>query len=514
MTTLLVLEQERSLNMAPENKYNLLDEAWIPVAYNGLVSLDEVFRNKNFKRLGGTPIEKSALLKLLLAIVQSACTPKDMDGWLELNVDRISVTCLDYLEKHRDCFFLYGEKPFLQVPAACVAKKQSFAALLPEVSTGNASCVTEIQQTKTIYDSDIALLIVVQMGFAFAGKKPDNSVILTKGYTGKTKTENGKKPKARSGASGPSLGFMGMLHNFILGSTILETLWLNLISEEDVKNFVKGVDEIGISPIERMPTGEDDEIARNLKNSLMGRLLPVSRFCLLGEGQVYYTEGIAHPGYADGACDPSVAVNFNDAKPKVIWSDPERQPWRQLTSLLGFMSQTTSNQFDCANLKIGFSRARLRVEKFGILCLGMKISSNAGEQYLRGSDDVVESEIFLDSAIVGENWYAELTVEMQDLEKLAKQLYGSTLSFYKKQNYDGKNRAASATNLFWQLSERHFDELVVGCGDAEKKAAIRKKFGSVALRAFDESCPKDTARQIDAWASSRLNISSYLKIGR
>ena len=54
--------------MNAENRFNLIDEAWIPVVDVGLVSLNEVFSNADLKSLGGNPIQKIALIKLLLAI--------------------------------------------------------------------------------------------------------------------------------------------------------------------------------------------------------------------------------------------------------------------------------------------------------------------------------------------------------------------------------------------------------------------------------------------------------------
>ena len=49
-------------------RYNLIDEAWIPVADRGKASLKEIFASRACRTLGGTPREKIALLKLLLAI--------------------------------------------------------------------------------------------------------------------------------------------------------------------------------------------------------------------------------------------------------------------------------------------------------------------------------------------------------------------------------------------------------------------------------------------------------------
>lgn len=132
------------------------------------------------------------------------------------------------------------------------------------------------------------------------------------------------------------MGNYGLLHSFLTGQSILETVWLNLLTADTVagaKIFPQGV---GKTPWEEMPAGEDCPVARALKGSLMGRLVPLARFCLLEENGLHYTEGIVHPNYLEGVLDPSTAGDFSGTKPKMLWADPEKRPWRSLTSLLAF----------------------------------------------------------------------------------------------------------------------------------------------------------------------------------
>lgn len=55
-----------------ENRFNLIDEAWIPVADCGQVSLRQIFIDPHLRKLGGNAVQKIALTKLLLAIAQSS----------------------------------------------------------------------------------------------------------------------------------------------------------------------------------------------------------------------------------------------------------------------------------------------------------------------------------------------------------------------------------------------------------------------------------------------------------
>ena len=138
------------------NRFNLIDEPWIPVVDRGRVSLKTVFSDSSIKGLGGNPVQKIAFTKLLLAIAQSASTPQDNQAWSNLTSEGLAKACLRYLEKWHDRFYLYGERPFLQMPEMSKAVVQSFGAVLPEVATGNTTVHTQIQHEKPFDDADKA----------------------------------------------------------------------------------------------------------------------------------------------------------------------------------------------------------------------------------------------------------------------------------------------------------------------------------------------------------------------
>lgn len=489
-----------------ENRFNLINEPWIPIVDIGCVSLRQVFTHSNYRALGGNPVQKIALTKLLLAIAQAADTPEDDEAWENLGYQGLAEKCLQYLDLWQDRFYLYGDKPFLQMPEIATAAEQSLGAVLPEIATGNTTIYNAIQQEKELHDADKALLILTLMGFALAGKKTDNTVVLTEGYTEKRKP-NGK---GMSGKSGASIGFMGFLHSFLQGESILESLWFNLLTQEQIAEIGLYPQGLGVAPWEEMPQGEACSVAQQLQQSLMGRLIPVSRFCLLSDKALHYSEGIAHPDYKSGVVDTSVAVDFTKKVPKLIWVDAERRPWRFLTALLSFM-QANSGSFECYNLKMGLLRARQQAPKIGIWSGGLRVSSNAGEQYCSGTDDFVESTVFMESSDLGEPWYHQLKLEMAELDQLAKIIYGSTKSFFTDLGIHDAKQAANASNLFWQLTERQFQNLLYDCEDAEKTKTLRKTFAGFAYKAYNDQCPKDTARQLDAWAKNQPNLSKYLK---
>lgn len=493
--------------MTTENRFNLIDEPWIPIVDIGRVSLKDIFNHSDYRALGGNPVQKIALAKLLLTIAQAASTPMDDEDWVELGMEGMATKCLAYLERWHDRFWLYGKRPFLQMPAIRAAGIQNFGAVLAEVATGNTTVLTQTQIEKSLSHADKAMLVVSLMGFGLGGKKTDNSVALSPGYTGKTND----KGKAATGKPGPAVGFMGFMHNFLMGQSVLETLWLNLLTVEQLQQLRIYSDGLGTAPWEIMPVGEDCDTAKGLQTSLIGRLLPLSRFCLLAETGLHYSEGIAHQGYKESMIDPSVSVDFSGKDPKVIWVDPEKRPWRFLTALLGFLAQTGNSGFDCYQLRFGLERARSRVEELGIWSGGLRVSNNAGEQYVSGTDDFVESFIMLPRQILSTLWFANLQLEMTELERLSKIVYSASLNYFKNQNMEGKAQAGLASNLFWQLCERKFQDLVNVCDDFNQAKALRKNFAGFANQAYDRFCAKDTARQLDAWAKNRPNLGKYLK---
>ncbi len=494
-----------------ERRFNLIDEPWIPVAGKGLVSLRQIFTDHDITALGGNPVEKISVFKLLLAIAQSAYTPKDEKDWTQLGIKGFQKKILVYLDEQHDNFWLYGDKPFLQIQGIIKADKKTFADVQMMVATGNTTVVTQIQQVKMLSDAEKAILVLTLMGFALGGKKTDNSVVLTPDYT----LKSNDKGKPSTGKPGPSLAFMGLLHSFVFSKSIFESVFLNLFSESTLSVIKIYPGGIGVAPWENLPTGELDNTSKLLKSSYIGRLIPLCRFVLLDVDGIHYSEGIYHPGYSEFVVDPSVTVDFSaNPKPKVLWVDSEKRPWRQLTSMLSFIK--SENSFICFQLKMVFNRAK-SLDSFTIWSGGVKVSSNAGEQYVSGTDDFVESEIILSSSIFneGSNFFDNLTMEMEKLDQLAsKVVYGAVIRYYGDLLVDGKNIASKATNLYWQLCENKFQILVTACEDCSGDSAklLRPVFYGFALQVYDRLCPNQTARQMEAWAKNRPFNSTSNKI--
>lgn len=242
----------------------------------------------------------------------------------------------------------------------------------------------------------------------------------------------------------------------------------------------------------------------------MATLVALSRFVLLQDDGIYYVEGLQYPSHKDGWREPSMAVNAQGATPKIKWIDPNKRPWRELASLLSFMSAGGVQGYDCQFIRYGLVRYRKRFKRIGVWSGGLRVSTNAGDQSVKQDDDFVESIIFLESNFLGETWYHQLQIEMEALDKLSTRVYASTNGFFKAQNMTDSGLAGQASSMFWELCERLFQELVDACAQPQEIKQIRKTFARSVIKAYDSFCPRESARQIDAWAKNRPNLKDYL----
>ena len=500
-----------------KNQFNLIDEPWIPVVNVERVSLKEIFSDSNLKSLGGNPVQKIALTKLLLAIAQSAYTPKNNKEWLNLGEEGLAKACLEYLEKWHDRFYLYGEEPFLQMPKIIEQIKKSNSknksaknygtGLYPDLASDNNTILSQYQTEKPLNNAEKAVFLVTLMNFSLGGKHIIKDVPpLSDGYIG----------KSSSAKSGPSLGnYVGYLHSYLIGDSLKETIWINLVTSEEILKHKNWTSALGKAPWEEMPKGEGDNIAENLKNSYMGTLVALSRFVYLEENGIYYLEGIQYPNHKNGWFELSISLNSNTNPPKMLWLNTEKKPWRELTTLLTFFDSRNNSGFSCAQLENGFNRINQRKSPIRVWSGGLKVSSEMGGQSVKQQDDFVESLVTLPppDQITGSDslWFEYLQSEMTKLDNLSKTLYGCVINYYKEQSVNGKDKSIQATNLFWQLCESRFQDLVNGADDEQQRYALRKVFASFLHQSFEFYCPKNSVRQLDAWAQSKPKLSNYLK---
>ncbi len=522
-----------------ENRFNLIDEPWIPVADVGRVSLKDIFSNPSLRALGGNPVQKIALTKFLLAIAQAAATPQDNDEWKAMGWQGMADKCLSYLSKWHDRFYLYGDQPFLQMPAiknqidkrtsGKVALAKTKSKILeaeesgkpkivgtgdyPDIWAGNNTILFQTLCPKQLNEQDLAVFLISVMNLALGGKRVESNIVNLSGES--------LSPQY-SAPAGPSLGgFVGNLHCFGFGETILESIWLNLFSLEQIAERPVW-NGIGNPPWEQMPVQEADAWSEAYAKTYMSTLVALSRFVLFQDGGIYYMDGIHYPKVAEGWLEASLIINFSDSEPKPIYVNLEKKPWRDLSSWLAYSS---SNAIECIGLNWIKRRIRKESNILNLWVGGIRVSSNSGDQSVKQNDDFLESSFQIDTDYLGDI----ATQQYQD--EIAK--LGTVISYTKKsvekyfhqagdpkptdvrKKTRAKEAASTAEKIIWQLCERHAQRLIDVCfadnSESTNRIALRRVFASYAGQVFDQVCPNNSARQMDAWAQARPNFSKYLK---
>lgn len=235
-------------------------------------------------------------------------------------------------------------------------------------------------------------------------------------------------------------------------------------------------------------------------------------------------DGLNYPSTKNGWFEAGLIIDRSGDDVKTKYVDPDKRPWRELEGLLSFICEDSSKGFECFSIRKGLDRGRENFSMFSIWSGGLKVSPNSGDQSVKQSDDFVESQVWLHGEDLGDLWFNQLKIEMGELDALASIVWGRVVSYFKELKADNGKKienthagkmASQAKSLFWQLCERDFQELVDHCDQNEESASqryrLRKRFASYVQQAYDKFCPRETARQLDAWAKCRPNNSKYLK---
>ena len=481
--------------------FSLLKDPWIPIAGLGEVSLTELFTHPEYARLGGSPIEKVVILRFLLCIAHASTPIPDVDAWSALTPEKLAENALEYLEKWKDRFDLYDEKrPFLQFPqlrGQC--EKSSPNRLSLNVAGGNKTVLTQWSAGKECSDAELVRLILCGSGYGMGGKKYDNEAKIAP-----------ETVKGSSGSQGTLTGYSGYLHSFLLGSTILETVRLNMLTEEDLRELRPEM-LLGRPFWEEMPTDENGVTAKRYSSGYMGILFPMDKFFCLEDGDLLMTQGISnelYPSHKNGQWDPGITLYLDKKDMKARWCSTERTPWRQLTGLLQFIeTQETMPAFVVRGTEK--FRHDPKIQEFGLWAGGVAVSTNSGEQYVSGKNDYVNSEFLIPMDWVRQNSWSVYQGLMKEIERYASILWKSVTAFYSKQMVSEPGQRESAVRLFWERMEPMAQTVIeLSCEeDPEVVESAKKSWQKLAVSCYREFCPCVTPRQMQAYVQCMPNFS-------
>lgn len=494
--------------MTSHENFNLIDDPWIPVAGHREQSLKEVFSDRSLLRLSGNPVDKIVVLRLLLSIVHASNKIPDMNAWLALSPEEMARNILRYLDTMHDRFFFFGDKPFLQVPElADKGTASDLNALQVNVSTGNKVVVTQWNQAWPISISEQARLLLRSSCCACGGKRFNNEIVLSEGYTGK----QNEKGKPSTGAFGTLLGFPGYLHSYLIGNSLIDTLRLNLLTEEEIKQTGAFPDGLGVPFWEEMPHGEACPRARNYRRTYLGELFPLDKFLLFHDKGIIMTDGIDYPNHKNGLIDPALTIIQEKKDMKAVAARTSKRPWRELPALLSFL-EVKDGMRQPYFISSGLGKLeKSDAEKVHLWTGGLQISNQSGECYLSGTDDYVESEFTVPIRTATESGFTVYKGMMEKLDACSRTLYGAVAGFFQKLNDEnGPKFAGLSSSTFWEQMEpssQHIIDVAFSDATKEQLETEYRSWEKTAKEIYNLFCPRETARQLTAWVESEPNFS-------
>ena len=484
-------------------QFNLVYDRWIPVVGRDRVSLLELFSDDSLSDLSGNAIQKIALLKLFIAIAQASVRLVDEEAWRTAGPDGLAEAAVNYLKDHEDCFSLYGDRPFLQMPVLADIKdakvQEIYYVHLPDLASENDSILRELQDKAELEDADKAVFIIQLMNYAPGGKRTSYIGPLSKGFSGKTKNAN----------AGPSLGGSnGYLQTCLKGRSLMETVWLNYFTDHDLLSLNKGINLEARPPWEKMPAGEDDDIAQSIQDSVYAWLVAVSRFVLLTGNGIKYTEGLQYPKLKDGYYEPFITIRRKDRA--ALYSDPAKKPWRSLVALLQ-STYDSASEYSCDILRLFIPRTREAVPYFSIWSGGLRLRATSGDQSVKQDDDYVESEVEFASELFDSTAFSRLSDTMSRIDGYASGLRTSIGKYCDDMNSSGIDIPSKGLTVFWLAVEPLSYKIIDTCmkGNSEDTDVILQSVRKIAIDVYNEICPHETARQILAWMKDKPFRGGY-----
>jgi CRISPR system Cascade subunit CasA len=261
---------------------NLTSNLWVPVVYtsgqSGDVSLQELFaRAGEIRDLAVRPYERVAVMRLLTCITHAALNgPANRKVWKSCRAE-IAPAVASYLERYSGAFDLFGISPFLQVADLKLATDDE------GLSVSTLDCALASGANPTLFDHAGGerrefnpLSLLAHQNFSTGG-------LIGVGRWGGQPTSGWTTyPRPSVGRSSHAPCLAGnMLHTYLIGATLLETIHLNVLNRELVAEAL-GDNRWGRPIWEQMPTSPLDKPAvQNATTTYLGRLVPLSRSILV-----------------------------------------------------------------------------------------------------------------------------------------------------------------------------------------------------------------------------------------
>ena len=474
------------------DKFNLIDEAWLPVLMKDgsfrRVSLREVFDGESgIADLSLVAYERISVMRFLICIALASFEDgelRDESAWKAAR-DKLCPRVNAYLDKWHDRFNFFGEHAFMQPDGLKATKPSGIEKLFPHRASGNNGTLFDhviLSCEKNLMVEDWPIGMLTYLNYAAGGQHP--KCVWSDVETSVSVTAGPSREKS-------------MIQTFIIGESLTETIWLNLITDQMLSQLPSSV--LG------RPFWESNDLQRDTirapfgANTLLGRLVPLSRVMKFSPGceQVPLGEGLKYLPLPESR-EPMAAVYLKKGAKKdemvetYVSASPEEMPWRNLQAILS-KSQHCGTLTLC-HLDLFVLNAPEQI--VSLWCGGL-----VGDQ---GKDvAVVEWRTALQ---VGAITDFHLTVYQSGVdfakEVSDKRIYFASWAYCEAMKIDGADSVARPVRrLFWDALNRK-QTILQDLAFAEKgrmedwKAEVCK----TAREAFTSACPHATGRQLEAFA--------------
>ena len=471
---------------------NLILNPWIPAlradGRRDLFSLHDLFAQAHELRdLAVKPHERIALMRLLVCISQAALDgPVDEAEW-ETCEPHIQPRVGDYLTKWKSAFELFGDGPrFLQLANLRPGKESDEANAATKLdlalATGNNSTLFDNRagEDRILESARSALNLLTFQCFAPGGR------IGVARWNG---NETAGKGSSNHAPCTPSC----MVHTLVLSGTLLGTLHRNLLTRENVTDF-HGLNRWGEPVWEQPVAGADDKAAiENADRTYLGRLVPLSRAIHLADDgfSIILANGLEYPIFPTFREATATVIKRKDEL-VLLPASTSRSLWRQLAAVS--VTRRAGSDAICGPLALNHSTKSTETS----LWVGALVTDKAK------IEDVVESTYSLPAGMFtdfGRAAYEKGVAHAEEREGFliqAVKTYASTLKIVSPA-YD------RARQHFWTRVEQHLVALFDIARDTNLVAdlpncAWGQAVQGAASDAYEQSCPRQTPRQIQAYA--------------
>jgi len=473
-------------------------------------------------------------MRLFLCVAHAALDgPKKYNDWL--NVPKLLPEAVKkYLEHWKDSFELFHpEKPWLQIAGLSkstdVQSKSDDISDWTPVSKLNFSYATGDNTTlfdhagmgvdeRKIPSHETLLSMLTFQCFSVGGLIGQvywNGVRC--GVLANPNKDNGPVKSSDAPCSPAS-----MIHAFLRGKNLIETIHLNLPTYDDVR-FSYGERMIGKPVWEVVPTSmKDASSIENATTTYVGRLVPMTRVIRLhpaGE-RMLLGDGLTYPSFANGfPQEPTATVIIRRKAQKeergLLSYRPSKSLWRELASLVikrnaegigGPLSLRAIHDGENCDLQV----LALARDKATIV-------------------DAAESVFHIPSKLFTPEGTVVYEAETRKAESTASRL-GWAVEGYRSETdggWEGRLKSSgpskgklkaklhsNATTYYWTTVERNLSLLVAHIEVIGTDAAIptreiwRKMLFATACEAYRTVCGQETPRQIRAFTKGWQRLTS------